>query len=558
MFITDKRELQKYASEHRVWQGVPSIEITKKGRFFSTFYSGGIKEELGNYVMLVVSDDGVNFSEPIAVARKEGYRCFDPCLWIDPLGRLWFTWSMIPDHGTYAVICDDPDAEELVWRDVIFVGHDVMMNKPTVLSTGEWLFPIAVWNDGIRVLTAEYDTKEEDKKSFVYKSVDNGQTFEKMGGADVKDRSFDEHMVLELTDGRLAVFVRTNYGIGVSYSFDRGRTWTEGVDSGLPGPSSRFFIRRLPSGRILLINHDNSKERNNMTAYLSEDECQTWKYSLLLDERMDVSYPDGVVREDGTIYITYDRERGDLQKSLDEVYACAREILYARFTEEDIIAGKLVNPDSKLRCIISKLDKYSEENENPFREAKRFSNTELAEFLVEKYPDRIVEKIFEHYAINCVNMHKLEAEKFDALAETLDDANCNKLQQVTKMIALVRSISDIKIDNFPIVDSIKKLIMDCEQDLSVTEMARKLGISLYYMVHTFKKVTGTTITDYKKALRITNAKKLLLNTTKPITEIAQECGFGSSSYFSKVFMQSEHISPSDYRNLLAGNGQQED
>ena len=35
---------------------------------------------------------------------------------------------------------------ELVWSDVKYIANDVMMNKPTVLSTGEWLFPLAVWN----------------------------------------------------------------------------------------------------------------------------------------------------------------------------------------------------------------------------------------------------------------------------------------------------------------------------------------------------------------------------------------------------------------------------
>jgi len=159
MLITDKDNLQKYTTEHRIWQGIPSIEITKNGRIFATFYSGGTKEDIGNYAMLVVSDDGVNFSEPVAVVYKENYRCFDPCLWMDPLGRLWFTWSMMPEHGTYAVICDDPDADELKWSDMFFVGHDVMMNKPTVLSTGEGFFPIDVWNDGIRVLSSEFDTK---------------------------------------------------------------------------------------------------------------------------------------------------------------------------------------------------------------------------------------------------------------------------------------------------------------------------------------------------------------------------------------------------------------
>lgn len=556
MFITDKKELQKYTTTHRIWQGIPSIEVTKGGRIFSCFYSGGIKEELGNYVMLVYSDDGVNFSEPIAVAYKDEHRCFDPCVWIDPLGRLWFTWSLMPSHGTYAVICDNPDSDTLHWSDVFFVGHDVMMDKPTVLSTGEWLFPIAVWNDGVRVLSAEYDSPEKEKGSFVYKTIDNGKTFKKLGCSQIENRSFDEHMTLELKDGSLAMFVRTDYGIGVSYSFDSGYTWTKGEDTGFQSPSSRFFIKRLESGRILFVNHDNKENRNNLTAFLSDDECKTWKYQLLLDKRDNVSYPDAAIGDDGFIYITYDRERGALKKSLDEAYTCAREILYAKITEEDILAGKLTNPESKLECVISKLEKYCEENQNPYDEIKRFSDTELAKFLIEKYPDAIADKIFEHYSINCVNMHKLEAKKIDELTESLKSESCNKMQTVIKMIELVRSVSDIKIENFPVVDIVKKTILEnADADLSVTEIAEKLGISLYYMVHIFKKATGTTITEYKKSLKLTCAKKLLIDSDKSIADIAQECGFGSSSYFSKVFMQAEGVSPSEYRRYLKNNAQ---
>ena len=90
MFITDKSELMRFSTQYRLWQGIPGIEVTRKGRIFSTFYSGGTKEEINNFVVLLKSDDGINFGEPIAAAFKEGYRCYDPCLWIDPLGKLWF------------------------------------------------------------------------------------------------------------------------------------------------------------------------------------------------------------------------------------------------------------------------------------------------------------------------------------------------------------------------------------------------------------------------------------------------------------------------------------
>ena len=69
MFITDSEALTKYDSAHRLWQGIPSVERTAKGRIFVSFYSGGETEQLGNYALLVVSDDGgKTFSEPIAVA----------------------------------------------------------------------------------------------------------------------------------------------------------------------------------------------------------------------------------------------------------------------------------------------------------------------------------------------------------------------------------------------------------------------------------------------------------------------------------------------------------
>ena len=63
---------------------------------YLTSYSGGSDEETGNYIVLLKSDDEINFSEPIAAVYKEYSRCFDECIWIDPKGRLWLIWSVMP------------------------------------------------------------------------------------------------------------------------------------------------------------------------------------------------------------------------------------------------------------------------------------------------------------------------------------------------------------------------------------------------------------------------------------------------------------------------------
>ncbi|MBP3333131.1 MAG: exo-alpha-sialidase [Clostridia bacterium] len=551
MFITDKKELKKYESKHRKWQGIPSIEVTKNGRIFSTFYSGGITEEIGNYVVLLKSDDGVNFSEPIAVAYMEDHRCYDPTLWIDPLGRLWLMWGLMPDHALYGVICDDPDAKELVWGKEFVIGYDVMMNRPTVLSSGEWLFPIAVWDKNIGIGKLPRSQQSE-SGAFVYVTKDCGKTFEKLGGTVVEKRVFDEHMTLELKDGRLMMLVRTAYGIGVSYSEDKGKTWSKGEDSGIGGPCSRFHIKRLKSGRVLLVNHYNFRGRNNMTAMLSDDDCKTWKYKLLIDERNLVSYPDAVEAEDGFIYITYDRERGAFYSTWDNsVKDHAREILMAKITEEDIIQGKLVNPESKLKCIISKLTSTFGFEYIP-EEPNRLSDIDLAHLLLAKYPDDIVSKIFDYYPVSCENMQKLETERLDNLVEKLSQCNADeKLSAVIGIISLVRSVSSSTIKEFPIVNTVKCVILDnVKYDLSLREIAEKTGISMYYMMHSFKKEMGITITEYKTQLKIAHAKTMLVNTDQTVTSIALGCGFENSSYFSKLFMRHVHISPTGYRKMM--------
>ena len=243
------------------------------------------------------------------------------------------------------------------------------MNKPLVLSTGAWLFPIAVWKTDIY-----YDmrksglTPEDIPASYVCKSADQGKTFTMLGGADVPERSFDEHMVVERGDGTLRMLVRLKKGIGESVSTDGGNTWSEGRKSDLDGPSSRFFIQKLPSGRVLLINHHNFTGRNNLTAFLSEDDGQTFPYSLLLDERRGVSYPDAQLCGDGFIRIVYDRLRGCFKSSLEEVYTYPREILVAKITEEDILRGEPVTPGSGLKQVVSKLGLLAPEDGDPFAE----------------------------------------------------------------------------------------------------------------------------------------------------------------------------------------------
>lgn len=549
MLITSKKELERYYSKHMVWVGIPSIERTKNGRVFITAYSGGTDENYGNFCFLLKSDDKQNFGEPIAVTFLEGkIRCYDPTIWIDPLDRLWFIWNVMPGEEVYASVCDAPDADELEFSEPFYIGRGIMLNKPTVLTSGEWLFPIALWDFSISHDMRKEGLREDDESAaFVYKTNDNGKTFIKLGGAVVPDRCFDEHMVLEQQNGVLRMLVRTHYGIGQSFSYDRGKSWSKGHDSLLKGPCSRFHIKRLKSGRVLLINHYNFKGRNNLTALLSEDDGKTFKYHLLLDERGGIAYPDSVEDENGFIYITYDRERGGFCGSMEQVYKEAREILTAKITEEDIINGEIINGDSYLKRVAFKLSMLDPNDPDPFI-SKQIPSDKLAEELINGSEPDIIAAVFTKFPKNCTSIQNSTAKNLDALIKAFKETDCTDRGLLIKIIDTIRKSPKAEVVKSPIIEQIKDEIERMyPEEFSLSQLAEKMNISRYYLAHLFKTETGTTIVEYRNEFKLTKAKLMLINTDESISDIALKCGFCSAAYFTEVFSRSEKIPPSEYR-----------
>jgi predicted neuraminidase len=343
----------EYADDARIFQGIPGIERVPGGRLWATWYGGGPTEGPWNYVMLATSgDDGETWSgAQLAIDPPGEVRAFDPCLWLDPDQRLWLFWAQAYHGwdgrgGVWAITTDEPDAPEPAWSAPRRICNGVMMNKPVVLSTGEWLLPAAVWSVPPNVQEPEYrhDLGPESGSNAVC-STDRGATWTLRGGADVPQRRCDEHHIVERRDGSLWLLARTTYGIGESVSQDRGRTWSEGRPSAIAHvPAARFFIRRLASGNLLLVKHNppDGKTRSHLTAYLSDDDGATWHGGLMLDERRGVSYPDGVQAPDGTIYIIYDYSRTG-----------AKQILMATFTEADVAQGEPVSDRARLRVLVN-------------------------------------------------------------------------------------------------------------------------------------------------------------------------------------------------------------
>lgn len=84
-------------------------------------------------------------------------------------------------------------------------------------------------------------------------------------------------------------------------------------------------------------------------------------------------------------------------------------------------------------------------------------------------------------------------------------------------------------------------------DVSIAQLAEKLGITPNYLSTAFHKKTGSTFTKYLTRLRIHRAKELLSTTSLPVKDVALQVGYYSTRHFVKLFSEYEGCYPTEYK-----------
>src|SRR5579859_1212160 len=87
------------------------------------------------------------------------------------------------------------------------------------------------------------------------------------------------------------------------------------------------------------------------------------------------------------------------------------------------------------------------------------------------------------------------------------------------------------------------------EPLSLTEIAESALLSRFYFARLFRDATGITPGRFLAAIRIHQAKMLLLNTSMSITEISSAVGYNSLGSFTNYFTASVGVSPGRFRRL---------
>lgn len=120
-----------------------------------------------------------------------------------------------------------------------------------------------------------------------YYSDDNGKTWTS-GELVPNPENFltQEPGIVELKNGNVLMIIRSNIGVqGISYSKDKGQTWSPVARSNIKSPVSPASIERIPStGDLLLVWNNNGGDdpaikgkRTPLTVAISKDEGKSWE-----------------------------------------------------------------------------------------------------------------------------------------------------------------------------------------------------------------------------------------------------------------------------------------
>jgi predicted neuraminidase len=328
------------------------------------------------------------WSPRFVMADTPGFPDCNPCMIVDPQGRLWLFWAAILSNQwesaltKYRVASDylgagpprwersdvlhlkpPPEFETaaLAWYDraerelaAIATGDAARRKLAVELATARtrardrlaqrlgWMpraHPLVV--DGTRLIVPLYSDGFD--FSLMALTDDWGATWRTstplVGAGNIQPS------VVRRRDGRLYTLMRDNgpppKRLLQSESSDRGETWSPVSDSAIPNPGSGAEIIALRNGHWVLISNDTESGRHRLTVQISDDEGRTWRWRRALAEDPPgpaagrYHYPSLIEAADGSLHATYSRHVRGLEKGARET----KTIAHAHFNEAWVQLG---------------------------------------------------------------------------------------------------------------------------------------------------------------------------------------------------------------------------
>jgi len=124
------------------------------------------------------------------------------------------------------------------------------------------------------------------------------------------------------------------------------------------------------------------------------------------------------------------------------------------------------------------------------------------------------------------------------------------LHSILRNISTQKDKEVIKLD--PVINwSIEYIHEHYAENITIDDISKKINLSKYHFIRSFKKATGSTPHEYLINLRLKRAMELLTTTSTSIEVISEKCGFSSASHFARCFRNVMGTNPSEFRTMYA-------
>ncbi|MEN9567123.1 MAG: hypothetical protein RLZZ69_2319, partial [Cyanobacteriota bacterium] len=102
----------------------------------------------------------------------------------------------------------------------------------------------------------------------------------------------------------------------------------------------------------------------------------------------------------------------------------------------------------------------------------------------------------------------------------------------------------------PIVEKVLYFIaINYPNSIGLQEVAKEVNLSPAYLTDLIRRETGKTVGNWIVERRMTEARHLLLETDRPVNQIAESVGYFDSSYFIRLFRRLNGTTPQAWRLL---------
>lgn len=106
-----------------------------------------------------------------------------------------------------------------------------------------------------------------------------------------------------------------------------------------------------------------------------------------------------------------------------------------------------------------------------------------------------------------------------------------------------------------VADTISYISYHFAEDISLSFLAERVSLSLYYFIRLFSRETGFTPYQYLMNTRLSAARFLLQSPDIPVKDISVRTGFHSESSFCTCFKKAEKMTPGQYRAAVLAKQQ---